>query len=117
MKRLPLVDRLRVRSPCDVRWDAMDDFGAHRRCTRCEMTVHDVASMSRVELDALLEVRERGERVCLFLQVRKSDGAILVAETRSRPRASRRRRRHHPASGSSKRRRGRSQPRLRRSQR
>lgn len=44
------------------------------------MTVHDVASMTRAEVETLLEARERGERVCLHLHVRRSDGAVLVAD-------------------------------------
>jgi outer membrane biosynthesis protein TonB len=80
MRRLPLVDRLRVRTPCDVAWDSMEDLGRDRHCAKCELVVHDVASMTRAEVETLLEARERGERVCLHLYVRKSDGAVLVAD-------------------------------------
>jgi hypothetical protein len=80
MRRLPLVDRLRVRAPCEVGWENMEDRGTHRHCTKCESTVHDVAAMTRAEVETLLEARERGERVCLHLHVRRSDGAVLVAD-------------------------------------
>lgn len=80
MRRLPLADRLRVRTPCDVGWDAMDDLGTHRHCARCDLTVHDVSAMTRAEVETLLEARERGERVCLHLVVRESDHAVLVAD-------------------------------------
>jgi hypothetical protein len=79
-RKLPLVDRLRVTAPCDVGWDAMEDLGTHRHCAKCESTVHDVATMTRVEVEKLLEARERGERVCLHLHVRRTDGAVLVAD-------------------------------------
>lgn len=83
MRRLPLVDRLRVRTPCDVGWDNMDgrdDLGGDRHCARCDLTVHDVSAMTRAEVETLLEARERGERVCLHLVVRESDHAVLVAD-------------------------------------
>lgn len=80
MRRLPLADRLRVRTPCDVGWDAMEDLGTHRHCARCDLTVHDVSAMTRAEVETLLEARERGERVCLHLVVRQSDRAVLVAD-------------------------------------
>ena len=83
MRRLPLVDRLRVRTPCDVGWDnmdALDDLGGDRHCARCDLTVHDVSAMTRAEVETLLEARERGERVCLHLVVRESDHAVLVAD-------------------------------------
>lgn len=84
MKRraLPLVDRLRVRTPCDVGWENMDAdaAGRDRHCARCDLTVHDVASMTRAEVEDLLEARERGERVCLHLHVRRLDGAVLVKD-------------------------------------
>ena len=80
MRRLPLVDRLRVREPCEVGWDNMEDLGTHRHCAKCESTVHDVSAMTRAEVETLLEARERGERVCLHLHVRKTDGAVLVAD-------------------------------------
>src|SRR5262245_54972843 len=79
-KSLPLFDRLRVRTPCDVGWSNMDARGRDRHCARCEMTVHDVASMTRAEVGKLLLARTRGERVCLHLHVRRSDGAVLVAD-------------------------------------
>jgi len=58
----------------------MDERGRDRHCARCDLTVHDVASMTRAEVEDLLEARERGERVCLHLHVRRSDGAVLVAD-------------------------------------
>lgn len=80
MRRLPLVDRLRVRTPCDVGWESMEDRGRDRHCARCDLTVHDVSAMTRADVETLLEARERGERVCLHLHVRKTDGAVLVAD-------------------------------------
>ena len=66
----------------------MDDRGRDRHCAKCELVVHDVASMTRAEVETLLEARERGERVCLHLFVRESDGAVLVKDghvERARP--------------------------------
>jgi hypothetical protein len=54
--------------------------GRDRHCARCDLTVHDVSSMTRAEVETLLEARERGERVCLHLVVRESDRAVLVAD-------------------------------------
>lgn len=78
MRKLPLIDRLRVGTACDVGWDNMTDAGRDRHCARCDLVVHDVSSMTRIEVEALLEGRERGERVCLHRVVRVSDGAVLV---------------------------------------
>jgi hypothetical protein len=80
VRKLPLIDRLRVGTACDVGWDNMDDLGRDRHCARCDLVVHDVSAMTRAEVEALLDERVRGQRVCLHRVVRESDGAVLVAD-------------------------------------
>lgn len=81
MKRLPLIDLLRVGTPCDVGWDNMREVDERdRHCARCDLVVHDVSSMTRAEVEMLLDERARGERVCLHRVVREADGAVLVAD-------------------------------------
>lgn len=58
----------------------MEPRGEGRHCGRCDLVVHDVASLTRAEAEELVGARERGQRVCLHVHVRRTDGAILVAD-------------------------------------
>ena len=74
---LPLLQRVRVASPCKERWDDMVGDEHVRFCGRCEKNVYDLSSLSASQADALL--RERGESMCVRF-FRRSDGTILTSD-------------------------------------
>ncbi len=60
--------------------------GEERRfCTACERHVHDASKLTRREVEALLAARAAGERICFHLHVRRTDGAILLADGHAVP--------------------------------
>ena len=87
MRRLPLADRLRVRRPCPTpsRADAEVWRDGRRFCESCELDVHDVSLLTRDEAEALLRGRDEGKRACVRIHVRRSDGAILLADGHAHP--------------------------------
>ena len=92
MRRLPLADALRVKTPCTKGWDTMQNDGSRTRfCTSCAAHVHDVAKLTRAEATALIDAKARGESVCVHLRVRNTDGAILLADGHAFPSTSVRR--------------------------
>src|SRR5262245_186390 len=91
-RSLPLAERLRVREPCSTSWDQVHGDERSRFCSACNKQVHNVAALTRAEAEALVLTRRPGERICLHVHVRKSDGAILLADgyaIPTRPRARR----------------------------
>ena len=59
--------------------------GRGKYCSACERDVHFAADLTRAEIGALLESRRAGERLCFALLVRKSDGAVRVADGHVHP--------------------------------
>lgn len=53
-RRLPLLDRARIASPCPVRWEEMVGDERTRFCARCSKTVYNLSEMTRLEAEALL---------------------------------------------------------------
>lgn len=76
-RRLPLLDDLRVASPCHERWDEMTGDEQARHCARCDKNVYNLSAMTREAAEALL--RQREGRVCVRYY-RRSDGTILTAD-------------------------------------
>jgi hypothetical protein len=75
--------RIRVTSPCAMRWEALTPVPGGRHCAACQKTVIDVERLSTAELDALVD---SGERACVRMAT-LPDGSVL---TRDHPRAPRR---------------------------
>jgi len=83
---LPMAKML-IASPCDVPWSAMkreDRAGDRRRfCGKCQKHVHNLAAMTRVEVEDFLaasaEASGDGSGVCVRLYERK-DGTVLTAD-------------------------------------
>jgi hypothetical protein len=74
---LPLLQRVRVASPCKERWDDMVGDERVRFCGRCEKNVYDLSALTSEQAEALL--RERGESMCVRF-FRRSDGTILTSD-------------------------------------
>jgi hypothetical protein len=72
----PLLDSLRVASPCHEPWSAMSGDDRSRHCARCEKDVHDLSALTRTEAEAFL--REHSGACVRFY--RRIDGTILTAD-------------------------------------
>ncbi len=85
-RQLPMAKML-IASPCDVPWSAMqeeDRSGDRRRfCGKCHKHVHNLAAMTRVEVEDFLEANARASDdnsgVCVRLYER-TDGTVLTAD-------------------------------------
>ena len=75
---LPLLDQVRVASPCKADWNEMLGDERVRFCLSCEKDVYNLSSMAKDDAEALL--RERlGDDLCIrFYQ--RADGTILTAD-------------------------------------
>ncbi len=73
---LPLLDQLRVASPCSAPWEKMVGTDRARFCGRCEKTVYNVSAMGRDEAEQFLG---SVETACVrFYQ--RTDGTILTSD-------------------------------------
>ncbi|MEZ4390179.1 MAG: hypothetical protein R3A48_03710 [Polyangiales bacterium] len=76
-RHLPLLDNVRVASPCHERWDEMTGDAQARHCARCDKSVYNLSAMTRDAAEALL--RQREGRICVRYY-RRVDGTILTAD-------------------------------------
>jgi hypothetical protein len=75
--KLPLLDDIRVATPCRADWDKMVGDARARACVECLMPVYNISEMTREEAQALLIEREG--RLCVRYYQRK-DGTILLKD-------------------------------------
>jgi hypothetical protein len=87
-RRLPMLDRIEIASPCNVPWDSMEGDDRKRFCGECKLDVYNVAAMTRAEAEDLVA---RDGRVCVRL-FRRADGTVLTADCAVGLRLKRRRR-------------------------
>ncbi len=76
-RQLPLLEDIRIASPCNERWDEMLGDGRSRHCLKCDKNVYDVSAMTREEAEALIRSNEGG--VCLRLYKRR-DGRVITSD-------------------------------------
>jgi hypothetical protein len=74
---LPVLDNLRVASPCTAEWNQMTGDDRVRHCGQCAKNVYNLSGMTRDEAEALL--RERNGDLCVRYYERQ-DGTILLAD-------------------------------------
>ncbi len=75
-RALPLLDQLRVASPCSAPWDEMVGTERARFCGLCEKTVYNVSAMTREEAEQFLSA---ATSPCVrFYQ--RADGTILTSD-------------------------------------
>ncbi len=87
--KLPLLQEIRVASPCGERWDAMTGDDRMRFCGSCQQHVFDLSAMTTAEAEGFL--RERTGEVCVRFY-RRADGTVLTADCPTGVRRRRRRR-------------------------
>ncbi len=75
--RLPVLDQIRVASPCSADWNQMTGDDRTRHCGECRKNVYNLSGMTREEAEAL--IRERNGDLCVRYYQR-ADGTILLAD-------------------------------------
>jgi hypothetical protein len=78
---------LRIASPCDASWEAMEGDNQARFCRHCQLHVYNLSGMSRRDAAAL--VRETEGRLCVRFY-RRRDGTLLTDDCPVGLRAARR---------------------------
>src|SRR6187455_498375 len=75
--RLPVLDNIRIASPCSQDWDAMTGDERARHCGACNKTVFNISGMTRDEAEALI-LEKNGDLCARYFQ--RKDGTILTAD-------------------------------------
>jgi hypothetical protein len=75
-RALPMLDQVRVASPCHARWEEMVGDAAVRFCASCQKSVYNLSAMSREQAEALLQARVGGELCVRFYQ--RADGSVMT---------------------------------------
>ncbi len=77
---LPLLQSVRIASPCPARWDQMTGDDAKRYCGECHLHVYNLSAMKAADAEALLaNAAASGERLCGAFY-RRADGTILTSD-------------------------------------
>lgn len=75
--KLPVLDNIRVATPCHVAWDSMTGDDRVRNCDSCKKDVFNLSMMSRDEAETLLRENTSGMCVRYF---QRHDGTIMLAD-------------------------------------
>jgi len=75
--RLPVLDNIRVASPCSAAWAEMTGTERVRHCGACAKQVFNLSEMTRDEAEALIV--EAGGKLCVRYYQR-ADGTILLKD-------------------------------------
>ena len=75
--RLPVLDAVRIATPCSESWDRMIGDERVRNCASCKLDVYNLSAMTRAEAEGLLAARTG--RMCARYY-RRADGTILTAD-------------------------------------
>jgi hypothetical protein len=74
---LPVLDNIRVASPCKASWDAMTGDDRVRHCKQCNKNVYNLSAMTRDQAQSLIARTE--DELC-GRYFRRADGTILTAD-------------------------------------
>ena len=75
--RLPVLDNIRVATPCRADWNDMVGDDRVRACAQCDKQVFQLSGMTRAEAEALI-VEKNGDLCVRYYQ--RADGTILLAD-------------------------------------
>jgi hypothetical protein len=75
--RLPVLDQIRVASPCSANWNQMTGDDRTRHCGACDKDVYNLSGMTREEAEALI-IERNGELCVRYYQ--RSDGTIITSD-------------------------------------
>lgn len=75
--QMPVLNHLRVASPCEVSWDEMSGDNRQRRCQHCQMNVYNLSEMTREDAESFIRGRE-GRTCVRFYQ--RADGTVATKD-------------------------------------
>lgn len=75
--KLPVLDNIRVATPCAVSWDGMTGDERVRACASCNKRVYNLSNLTREEAQALI-VEKEGKLCVRYYQ--RHDGTILLKD-------------------------------------
>jgi hypothetical protein len=75
---LPLLDRIRIASPCAARWEDMEGDARARHCGQCRLNVYNLSEMTREEAERVMTTTG-AEGVCVRMY-RRADGTVLTRD-------------------------------------
>ena len=71
------LDQIKIGSPCQASWDAMDGDGSVRFCGKCARNVYNLSEMTAAEAQSL--VTEAEGKLCVrFYQ--RADGTMMTSD-------------------------------------
>jgi hypothetical protein len=76
-RNLPILDNIRVASPCPASWDQMVGDHRTRHCGDCNKSVYNLSGMTRDEAEALV-IENNGNLCVRYYQ--RADGGIMLAD-------------------------------------
>jgi len=76
--KLPLLDQVRIASPCPARWADMVGDAQVRHCAQCDLDVHNISAMTRDQAESVLAKLAEGCVCARFY--RRSDGTIITRD-------------------------------------
>lgn len=76
-RALPLLDSVKIASPCTASWDEMIGDERARFCTHCQKDVFNLSALPREEAESF--VRERAGDACIRLY-KRADGTVLTSD-------------------------------------
>ena len=77
--RLPLLDRVAIKTPCKASWNDMEGDDRVRFCCACSKNVYDLSAMTEDEAEAFLAFHLDDQDACVKLY-RRPDGRILTSD-------------------------------------
>jgi hypothetical protein len=76
-RSLPLLDSLRIASPCNASWDDMIGDDRVRFCGQCAKNVYNLSAMSRDDAEALIQAKEANFCARMF---KRADGTVMTSD-------------------------------------
>jgi hypothetical protein len=76
-RSLPILDNIRVATPCTASWDRMLGDERVRHCLDCNKNVYNLSAMTRDDAEALI-VAKHGDLCARYFQ--RSDGTIMTSD-------------------------------------
>jgi hypothetical protein len=75
--KLPILDNIRVATPCRADWNQMVGDARARMCLDCNKHVYNISGMTRDEAEALI-IEKEGDLCVRYFQ--RADGTMLLAD-------------------------------------
>ena len=77
---LPILEDIRIATPCHVSWESMTGDERKRFCGACKLDVYDLSGLTRAEAEALIFGRAAaGQRTCVRLW-KRADGTVITQD-------------------------------------